>query len=227
MTTRRPSFQFYPNDWDSDPALRCCSMAAQGLWLRMMCIMHNATPYGYLKIGENIVDRRILARNVGEDMGDITAWWDEIITFGVASVDENGCLYSRRMIRDEDIRQKRANCGKLGGRPKANQKQNESKHQSKIKANGKANQKQNITPSSSSSSSSSSSKETTARDLPATVPCRCGGILTKRSSKSGEEFYGHGYHGGNLGCKCTISIAEYIAERDRPKRYLQLGDPNS
>ena len=45
---KRPSFQFYPDDWRADNELHICSLAARGLWIEMMMIMHNATPYGTL-----------------------------------------------------------------------------------------------------------------------------------------------------------------------------------
>ena len=34
-----PSFQFYPDDWISDPALRRVNLAARGLWLEILCEM--------------------------------------------------------------------------------------------------------------------------------------------------------------------------------------------
>ena len=45
-----PWMKFYTADWRSDPALRMCSMAARGLWVEMICLMHEATPYGQLLI---------------------------------------------------------------------------------------------------------------------------------------------------------------------------------
>ena len=43
-------FKFYPSDWRADPALRMCSIAARGLWMEMLCVMHEATPRGSLLI---------------------------------------------------------------------------------------------------------------------------------------------------------------------------------
>jgi hypothetical protein len=42
--------KFYPSDWRSDPMLRLCSLAARGLWMEMMCLMHEAEPYGSLLV---------------------------------------------------------------------------------------------------------------------------------------------------------------------------------
>jgi hypothetical protein len=47
---KRPAFQFYPGDWLRDMALRSCSMEARGLWIEMLCLMHDAVPYGHLRM---------------------------------------------------------------------------------------------------------------------------------------------------------------------------------
>ena len=53
MTTRDtrklPWMKFYPADWRADPALRMCSLAARGLWMEMLSIMHEADPRGSLR----------------------------------------------------------------------------------------------------------------------------------------------------------------------------------
>jgi hypothetical protein len=38
--SKRPSFQFYPGDWLRD-SVAGCSLAAQGLWLRVMILAHD------------------------------------------------------------------------------------------------------------------------------------------------------------------------------------------
>ena len=42
------------------PKLRSCCMAAQGLWMEMLCLMHEAEPCGYLTLnGKPVTDRRL------------------------------------------------------------------------------------------------------------------------------------------------------------------------
>jgi hypothetical protein len=43
---KRPSFQFYPADWRKDANLRRCSPAARGAWMDVLCVLHDAEPYG-------------------------------------------------------------------------------------------------------------------------------------------------------------------------------------
>lgn len=47
---KRPSFQFYPGDWQSDLKLRRCSPAARGVWVDILCAFHDSDDgYGLLR----------------------------------------------------------------------------------------------------------------------------------------------------------------------------------
>jgi hypothetical protein len=46
---KRPSFQFYPGDWASNSNLRRCSHAEKGVWIDVMCLMHDSEDYGVLR----------------------------------------------------------------------------------------------------------------------------------------------------------------------------------
>jgi hypothetical protein len=142
---KRPSFQFYPSDWLRDTALRSCSAGARGLWIDMICFMHEGSPYGYLKVGDKVILADNLHRMVGETLEVVEGWLHELELAGVFNVD-NGIICSRRMIRDEQLRQKRAEGGKLGGNPNLIGK-------SKVNLKVEQEVKQIPTPSSSSSSS--------------------------------------------------------------------------
>lgn len=145
---KRPSFQFYPSDWLRDTALRSCSTGARGLWIDMICFMHEGNPYGYLKVADKVILPANLARMVGETLEVVQGWLDELNHAGVFQVDENGAIFSKRMIRDENLRKIRAEGGSKGGNPALIDK-------SKVNLKVIQEVKQNPTPSSSSSSSSS------------------------------------------------------------------------
>lgn len=144
---KRPSFQFYPADWRKDSALQSTSIAARGLWIEMTCIMHECEPYGHLAINGNPMSEAQLARLVGESVPSIKKLLAEIECAGVFSRHENGCIYSRRMVKDENLRNIRAEAGRLGGNPNLVKQ--------KVKPTVNHNDNQSLTPSSSSSSSSS------------------------------------------------------------------------
>jgi len=153
---KRPSFQFYPADWRKDPALSTCSLAARGLWIELMCVVHESDEYGHLSINGKPMSAQQIARTVGETPAVIGKLIDELEQSGVFSRNEQGSIFSRRMVKDERIRNIRADSGRLGGNPNlVNQKDNQKDNQ---KTSNKVNQKQEqiLTPSSSSSSSSSS-----------------------------------------------------------------------
>jgi hypothetical protein len=46
---RRPSFQFYPADWRNNANLRRCSPAARGVWVDVMCVLHDSDEYGIVR----------------------------------------------------------------------------------------------------------------------------------------------------------------------------------
>lgn len=149
---KRPSFQFYPGDWLHDAALRMVSIGARGLWIDMMCLMHQGSEYGKLKVNDKVILPANLARMVGATLPDIDDWLTELRDAGVFSVDDDGCIYSRRMIRDEEIRKSRAEGGKKGGNPML---------LAKSKGVSEVNLSPNLVPTPSSSSSSSSREEGT------------------------------------------------------------------
>lgn len=111
---KRPAFQFYPADWRKDVELRSCSIAARGLWIDILCIAHECDPYGHLTINGNPMTAAKLSGQVGLTASQCKALLDELIENGVARVNDEGVIYSKRMVEDEDLRNKRAAGGKAG-----------------------------------------------------------------------------------------------------------------
>lgn len=142
---KRPSFQFYPSDWLRDTALRSCSIGARGLWMDMICYMHEGNPYGYLKVGDKVILPDNLARMVGQTLPEVEGWLSELSQAGVYDLID-GAIVSRRMVKDENLRNIRALGGKLGGNPAL-------KVKDKVNLKVEKEDKQKPTPSSSSSSS--------------------------------------------------------------------------
>jgi hypothetical protein len=157
---KRPAFQFYPADWRKDSALQSCSLPARGLWWELICIMHECEPYGSLSINGKPIQLPQIARLVGETPETVQALLDELEEAGVFSRDPDRTIFSRRMRRDEYIRDVRAQAGKLGGNPSLLKQKDKQGDNLPPKQTGK----QILTPSSS-SSSSSSKKEITSEIL--------------------------------------------------------------
>jgi hypothetical protein len=156
---KRPSFQFYPSDWLRDTALRSCSTGARGLWMDMICFMHEGKPYGHLKVGDKVILPSNLARMVGDNSDLVADWLLELSQAGVYETTEDGVIFSKRMVRDENLRQIRAAGGFKGGNPALINKD-------KVNLEVIQEVKQKSTPSSSSSSSSSKDKKATVVACP-------------------------------------------------------------
>lgn len=125
-----PYDPFFWQDYDSDPGLRACSLASQGLWMRMLCIMARGEKYGYLLDNGKQMESKTLAKLSGESVAAVEALKEELFSHGVYSTTPDGVIYCRRMARKETISEMRSLAGRMGGRPR---KQNESKTKAKQK----------------------------------------------------------------------------------------------
>lgn len=154
-----PAIQFYPADWRKDPGVQALDYFDRGVWFEILCLMHESSERGKLLLNGEPMPDDALARVLGLDNQTLTKTLTTLLRFGVASRDqETGALINRRMVKDENLRQKRTECGKKGGNP-ALLKQKLTKRQPRAQANSNQGDKQIPTPSSSSSISSTSSEE--------------------------------------------------------------------
>lgn len=46
---KRPSFQFYPEDWLANANLRRCTHEEKGIWIDVMCLLHDQAEYGVVR----------------------------------------------------------------------------------------------------------------------------------------------------------------------------------
>ena len=114
---KQPWLKFFPSDWRADPALRMCSLAARGLWIEMLCLMHEARPHGSLLVNGKPVTAARLANLVGGGVAEVEGFLAELEEAGVFSRDADGALYSRRMRRDEERAAVNRVNGRAGGNP--------------------------------------------------------------------------------------------------------------
>ncbi|MGJ7529832.1 hypothetical protein [Variovorax sp. GB1P17] len=130
---RRPSFQFYPADWRNNANLRRCSPAARGIWVDVMCVLHDSDEYGVvrwplndlansanapIKLVRELVDKNVLK---GGDKA-LAAPFIYVPRSGRKNGDPVTLLptqagplwYSSRMVKDEYVRTIRGEASRFG-----------------------------------------------------------------------------------------------------------------
>lgn len=113
-----PWSKFFWSDYAADPALKLCSFAAQGLWMRMLCIAAEHDPVGYVAVNGRGLDASGVARMTGGATDEVAGLVSELEGNGVFNRDRRGWIYSRRMIKEMRRTRAASATGKLGGNPK-------------------------------------------------------------------------------------------------------------
>jgi hypothetical protein len=129
-----PALHFYPGDWKKDLGVQALELVDRAVWFELLLLMHESEERGVLTLNGQPMTHDQLARIIGLDKQILTNALTKIISHGVASVREDGAIFCRRMVRDEDIRQKRIKAGLSGGNPNL-LKQNASKTRANVKQN--------------------------------------------------------------------------------------------
>lgn len=92
--------KFWWQDHSDDPCLRICSLAAQGLWMRLLCIAAAADPIGHLLIDGEPPTLVEISLMIGKPLKVISRLVAELERRRVFSRTETGVIFSRRMVRD-------------------------------------------------------------------------------------------------------------------------------
>jgi hypothetical protein len=106
-------------DWSDDPALRLCSLAAQGLWMRMLCIaaLQHDDLYGFVLVNGKPPTIAQLAKIVGAHHHTVAALLAELERNGVCDMRGGNTYVSRRMLRGKAEHAARKAAGLQGGNP--------------------------------------------------------------------------------------------------------------
>lgn len=114
----RPWWKFCGRDWLGDQELHRCSIGARGLWISMLCLMNEGTPYGHLSDKKGLIGLIELSKVARIKPGQCQKFILELEENHVFSKTPGGLIFSRRMVRDESLRMKRSEGGYSGGNPK-------------------------------------------------------------------------------------------------------------
>ncbi len=111
---------FFWQDYSGDAELRLCSLQAQAVWMRLLCIAANAEPAGHVLVNGKAPSADELRRLFGctEPPEVISACIEELKQKGVCDVTREGTLVSRRMMRDARKQRRNSEAGKRSARAK-------------------------------------------------------------------------------------------------------------
>lgn len=105
--SKLPNFQLYTGDWMKDPALRSISEGARGLWIDLLCLMHEAPVRGVLAHYDGTpFSIRDISRATGIPEKRIPRYMSEFERVGLCSFSEQKAIISRRQVRDEVARER-------------------------------------------------------------------------------------------------------------------------
>lgn len=124
MSDRDPWIKFYLDDWCNDEQLMACSLEAQGFLVKLMRVMHYSQPYGYLlqsypvRLAELTQSYPVrLAKLTGTDPRLCKRLLAELLDKQALKTDEDGRIFSKRMLSDRAKRDEMKRRGALGGNP--------------------------------------------------------------------------------------------------------------
>jgi len=112
-----PAMPFYVGDWLKAPDIQCLSYELKGLWFEMLCFMWESTERGFLvKANYHPYSIEELSRLLRLPEVLLEQKLKQLLEFAIYSVREkDGAIYSRRMVKDQKIREIRKKAGSLGG----------------------------------------------------------------------------------------------------------------
>lgn len=122
----QPYLPLYVQDFMTDEKLSECSAMANGVYIRLMCLMHKSEQYGVVLLKQkdwqnsSKEDSKVLAfakrlqRNMPYDLDDIKNGLQELLDEDVVQIEGNE-LRQKRMVKDAELSAARSEAGKKGG----------------------------------------------------------------------------------------------------------------
>lgn len=116
--TKEPWLKLFTGDILADEELKSCSSSARGVFLYFLALMHRSKKRGYLASpsGKPWTIQQ-LHRNIGIPEKEIESATKELLhanVFSTEVIEGETFIYSRRMVREADISNKRSEAGRIG-----------------------------------------------------------------------------------------------------------------
>lgn len=122
----QPYLPLYIQDFLTDEKLAFCSASANGVYIRLMCLMHKSEEYGTILLKQNFKQEgqqvlsfaTMLARQMPYPINVVEDGLNELLTERVITI-EGDMLAQKRMIKDNQTSLNRALSGRKGGKKTA------------------------------------------------------------------------------------------------------------
>lgn len=113
----KPTIPWDPHAWMGDE-VHNCSYAARGLWLELLNLMRLSPRPGYLlDINGVRYENEDIAEATNGDVFEVNNLLSELERAKVPGFTDDGLMFNRRMVREEEKRRKCIEAGKRGGNP--------------------------------------------------------------------------------------------------------------
>ena len=109
-----PAMPFYFGDWRKAPEIRALDLDVRMIWFEMLGLMWESTERGYLTLNMRPVSNSVITRMLGTDIVTFDRALQQLNDFNVFSRREDGAIFSRKMVRDEELRLSKSKAGKTG-----------------------------------------------------------------------------------------------------------------
>ena len=123
--TKLPWMKWYWGSYMQDQQVNSCSLAAQGLWVRMLGAMAQSERVGHLIIKGKRPSIAQIANMVSRQTEEVRPLLEELSEAGVFSRTSEGIIFSRRMAEEAAQSERCSINGKAGGGNPALKKQSE------------------------------------------------------------------------------------------------------
>ena len=118
-----PYLPLYVQDFLTDEKLIDCSASANGVYIRLMCILHKSEPYGKILLKQKYKQNEsmclnfasMLLRQMPYSISEIHDGLEELLDNKIIEIDGD-YLLQKRMVKDGELSEKRAVAGQKGGK---------------------------------------------------------------------------------------------------------------
>jgi hypothetical protein len=118
--SKQPYIPFYTGDWLKDANVQSLDYFEQGVWMKLLCFMHQSEKRGKLSLNGKPMNVRNISKLLGLDIEKTEYCIGELLDSGTMSVDNEGFYVCRRMVKEQELSEVRKEAGKLGAKAKQN-----------------------------------------------------------------------------------------------------------